>query len=76
MISVNPSGVVNDFIFFCDAIASWQNPKPDLKDMFHKILHGFKGQVSFYHFFYSSCFQNSEKNEFIKINSSKNKIDP
>merc|ERR1719495_1801986 len=45
MISVNPSGVVNDFIFFCDAIASWQDPKPDLKDMFHKILHGFKGQV-------------------------------
>lgn len=45
MISVNPQGVVNDFIFFCDAIASWQNPKPDLKDMFHKILHGFKGQV-------------------------------
>ena len=45
MISVNPAGVVNDFIFFCDAIASWQNPRPDLKDMFHKILHGFKGQV-------------------------------
>ena len=48
MISVNPQGVVNDFIFFCDAIASWQNPKPDLKDMFHKILHGFKGQVNTY----------------------------
>ena len=45
MISVNPAGVVNDFIFFCDAIASWQNPRPDLKEMFHKILHGFKGQV-------------------------------
>jgi transportin-1 len=45
MISVNPAGVVNDFIFFCDAIASWQNPHPDLKDMFYKILHGFKNQV-------------------------------
>jgi hypothetical protein len=45
MISVNPGGVVNDFIFFCDAIASWQNPHPDLKDMFYKILHGFKNQV-------------------------------
>ncbi len=45
MISVNPGGVVPDFIFFCDAIASWQNPQPDLKDMFHKILHGFKSQV-------------------------------
>ena len=45
MISVNPGGVVPDFIFFCDAVASWQNPHPDLKDMFYKILHGFKGQV-------------------------------
>lgn len=23
MISVNPAGVVQDFIFFCDAVASW-----------------------------------------------------
>lgn len=45
MIRVNPVGVVQDFIFFCDAVASWQNPKPDLKEMFFKILHGFKGQV-------------------------------
>ena len=37
MISVNPPGVVQDFIFFCDAIASWVNPKEDLKDMFHKV---------------------------------------
>merc|ERR1719227_57241 len=45
MISVNPSGVVPDFIFFCDAVASWINPQPDLKEMFYKILHGFKNQV-------------------------------
>nr|XP_023678943.1 transportin-1 [Paramormyrops kingsleyae] len=45
MISVNPGGVVQDFIFFCDAIASWVNPKDDLRDMFCKILHGFKNQV-------------------------------
>ena len=62
MISVNPSGVVPDFIFFCDAVASWLNPQvrldslifpaitedcfqPDLKEMFYKILHGFKNQV-------------------------------
>lgn len=45
MISVNPGGVVNDFIFFCDAIASWQSPHPELKEMFYKILHGFKNQV-------------------------------
>ncbi|XP_071494400.1 transportin-1-like [Diadema antillarum] len=45
MIAINPSGVVQDFIFFCDAVASWQNPKPNLKEMFAKILHGFKNQV-------------------------------
>jgi len=45
MISVNPAGVVEHFIFFCDAIASWQNPHAELKDMFYKILHGFKAQV-------------------------------
>ncbi|CAB4054006.1 TNPO1 [Lepeophtheirus salmonis] len=36
MISVNPGGVASDFIFFCDAVASWQNPHPDLKDMFFR----------------------------------------
>jgi transportin-1 len=45
MISVNPNGVVQDFIFFCDAVASWVNPKADLKEMFYKILHGFRNQV-------------------------------
>ncbi|XP_026462930.1 transportin-1-like [Ctenocephalides felis] len=45
MITVNPAGVVPDFIFFCDAVASWLHPKDDLKDMFTKILHGFKNQV-------------------------------
>ncbi|XP_042899657.1 transportin-1 isoform X2 [Parasteatoda tepidariorum] len=45
MISVNPGGIVQDFIFFCDAVASWVNPKPDLKNMFYEILHGFKNQV-------------------------------
>ncbi|XP_064607040.1 transportin-1-like isoform X2 [Liolophura sinensis] len=45
MISVNPGGVVHDFIFFCDAVASWMHPKEDLKEMFQRILHGFKAQV-------------------------------
>lgn len=45
MITVNPVGVVPDFIFFCDAAASWNNPKSDLHEMLQKILHGFKLQV-------------------------------
>ncbi|TSK18058.1 Transportin-2 [Bagarius yarrelli] len=36
MIGVNPAGVVQDFIFFCDALASWVNPKEDLREMFYK----------------------------------------
>ncbi|KAL6423181.1 transportin-1 [Cataglyphis hispanica] len=45
MITVNPAGVVPDFIFFCDAVASWSAPKEDLKEMFQKILLTFKNQV-------------------------------
>lgn len=37
LISINPNGILNDFVFFCDAIASWTNPKPDLKEMFYKV---------------------------------------
>lgn len=37
MIGVNPNGVVQDFIFFCDAVASWVSPKEDLKEMFYKV---------------------------------------
>lgn len=32
-----PALVVQDFIFFCDAVASWVNPKDDLRDMFYKV---------------------------------------
>ncbi|XP_050313589.1 transportin-1 isoform X2 [Anthonomus grandis grandis] len=45
MIQVNPAGVIVDFIFFCDAVASWVTPKDDLKEGFSKILHTFKEQV-------------------------------
>lgn len=37
MITTNPSGVLQHFMFFCDAIASWSSPKPDLKQMFHEV---------------------------------------
>lgn len=45
MIGLNPSGVLQHFMFFCDAIASWSSPKEDLRQTFHKILHGFKNEV-------------------------------
>lgn len=31
------SSLEQDFIFFCDAVASWVNPKDDLRDMFYKV---------------------------------------
>lgn len=31
------SVVFQDFIFFCDAVASWVSPKDDLRDMFYKV---------------------------------------
>lgn len=31
------SSLGQDFIFFCDAVASWVNPKDDLRDMFYKV---------------------------------------
>ncbi len=37
MISVNPSGILQHFMFFCDAIASWTAPKEDLSAIFHKV---------------------------------------
>ena len=37
MITTNPSGVLPHFMFFCDAIASWTNPKSDLKQLFHEV---------------------------------------
>lgn len=40
MIATNPSGVLQHFMFFCDAIASWTNPKPDLKQKFHEVRYG------------------------------------
>lgn len=45
LITLNPTGVLNDFLFFCDAVASWNCPKEDLKERFYSILHGFKSQV-------------------------------
>ncbi|KAK0393918.1 hypothetical protein QR680_000469 [Steinernema hermaphroditum] len=37
MINLNPAGVLHDFIFLCDAIASWNAPKEDLQAVFYRI---------------------------------------
>jgi len=45
MIKLNPNAVVRHFVFVCDAIASWEYLKPDLKEQFTSILHGFKNSM-------------------------------
>lgn len=45
MINVNPEGVSQDFIFLCDAIASWAQPRDELKEMFSRILGGFRAHL-------------------------------
>lgn len=35
-----PLPPLQDFIFFCDAVASWVSPKDDLRDMFYKVSPG------------------------------------
>eukprot|EP00053_Salpingoeca_punica_P016079 m.149929 g.149929 ORF g.149929 m.149929 type:complete len:650 (-) comp16870_c2_seq1:1041-2990(-) len=54
MIQLNPAAVVEHFVFFCDAVNSWQNPKEDLFQQFYTILHLFKekaGQERWSQFF-------------------------
>ncbi|CAD5215211.1 unnamed protein product [Bursaphelenchus xylophilus] len=41
----NPQGVIPNFVFFCDALASWTNPSPDLRQIFREILLDFQRQV-------------------------------
>lgn len=45
MINMNPVGVLSDFIFWCDAIASWTTPTESLRMLFGGILQSFKLQV-------------------------------
>ncbi|CAF0838510.1 unnamed protein product [Adineta ricciae] len=42
MIVLNPLGVTNEFIYVCDAIASWEKPPMELYTKFRDILYTFK----------------------------------
>ncbi|KAI5452311.1 hypothetical protein NCC49_000874 [Naganishia albida] len=42
LIQANPAGIQKDYLWFCNAVCKWQRPSPELNDMFHKILAGFK----------------------------------
>ncbi|RKO95044.1 ARM repeat-containing protein, partial [Caulochytrium protostelioides] len=42
MIQTNPSGMFRHFSFFCDAVALWQTPSPELATEFAQIFKGFR----------------------------------
>lgn len=48
------SSLEQDFIFFCDAVASWVNPKDDLRDMFYKVKAEQCQNVLYYHLLLSA----------------------
>jgi hypothetical protein len=37
MINANPQGVLQYFVFFCDALASWTNPPSELRLIFRSV---------------------------------------
>ncbi|KAJ3014635.1 Transportin-1 [Thoreauomyces humboldtii] len=41
-VELNPQGVVNSFVYFCDAISQWNTPSPELAKMFATILIGYR----------------------------------
>ncbi|XP_065175090.1 transportin-1-like [Sycon ciliatum] len=45
VINSNPVGIAQNFVFFCDAVASWTSPPLALQEMFQRILHGFKNEI-------------------------------
>jgi len=46
MITINPAGVVKNFVAVCDVIVSFEVPPPDdLREQFHQLLVGFKNSM-------------------------------
>lgn len=64
LIKKNPNGIVNEFYYFCDAIACYNGPKQDLKQIFYEIINLFRNQVgeeSWYQFKQSFPIDTKEK---------------
>lgn len=64
-----------DFIFFCDAVASWVNPKDDLRDMFYKVSSSLHGRGVFRHcvIYWESCVAQTQKHSYKNGSSSNHK---
>ncbi|KAF5357352.1 hypothetical protein D9758_005925 [Tetrapyrgos nigripes] len=42
MVQANPAGIAKSLLWFCNSIVRWNNPSPELNEMFRTILQGFK----------------------------------
>lgn len=45
LIELNPQGAVENFSYFCEAVANYENPPPDLGNRLLKILHAYKNSM-------------------------------
>eukprot|EP00761_Pharyngomonas_kirbyi_P013600 gb/GECH01013629.1/.p1 GENE.gb/GECH01013629.1/~~gb/GECH01013629.1/.p1 ORF type:complete len:894 (+),score=181.29 gb/GECH01013629.1/:1-2682(+) len=45
MIRLSPQSAIPSFAYVCDAIASWEEPEPALRQEFYDILQGFKNSM-------------------------------
>ncbi|KAF8340986.1 ARM repeat-containing protein [Amanita rubescens] len=42
MVQVNPAGIAKSLLWFCNSIVRWNQPSPELNEMFQALLQGFK----------------------------------
>uniref|UniRef100_A0A0K0EL49 Transportin-1 n=1 Tax=Strongyloides stercoralis TaxID=6248 RepID=A0A0K0EL49_STRER len=63
LIYLNPTGILGDFVFFCDAIGSWENPPQHLRNQIIGILNRYKEQIGlpFWNEFLSHCPENLQQ---------------
>ncbi len=60
MMSVDQSAITHDnFILFCDAISTWDNPPSDLEEQFVEVLN------NFFTIFFSFFAKQSFSKEFV-----------
>jgi transportin-1 len=41
-IITNPNGLINHFPYFCDAICQYENPTPELNNLFNDLIYSYK----------------------------------
>ncbi|KAI0326350.1 ARM repeat-containing protein [Cubamyces sp. BRFM 1775] len=42
LVQTNPAGIMKSLLWFCNAIVRWNQPSPELNNMFQQLLTGFK----------------------------------